>query len=138
RTGPSRRRASWPSSTPADPRDRECGRPDAGAPGARRRLHPGAAAPGAREPRNLLWVEEVPAWHSNRFQRLTKARKRYLTDPALVSSVLRLDVNAFMRDAGLLGRLGRWASTSRRGQVSHRTVSVPACRIPGTTSRSGS
>lgn len=55
--------------------------------------------------RNLLVVEEVPAWHSSRFKRLIKARKRYLTDPALVSSVLRLDVNAFMRDAGLLGRL---------------------------------
>jgi uncharacterized protein len=72
--------------------------------------------------RNLLVAEEVPAWHSSRFKRLTKARKRYLTDPALASSALRLDVNAFMRDAGLLGRL---LDTFVTAQI---RAEVPACR----------
>jgi uncharacterized protein len=72
--------------------------------------------------RNLLVAEEVPSWHSSRFKRLTKARKRYLVDPALVSSALRLDVNAFMRDAGLIGRL---LDSFVMAQI---RAEVPACR----------
>jgi len=55
--------------------------------------------------RNLLILEAVPAWSSNRLTRLIRTPKRYLVDPSLVSSTLRLDRAAAMRDGNLLGRL---------------------------------
>jgi len=55
--------------------------------------------------RNLLILEAVPAWSSNRLTRLIRTPKRYLVDPSLVSSTLRLDRAAVMRDGNLLGRL---------------------------------
>lgn len=55
--------------------------------------------------RNLLVVDPVSAWHRNRFKRLVRTPKRYLTDPALVASALRLDADDFLTDAPLLGRL---------------------------------
>lgn len=55
--------------------------------------------------RNLLILEEVPARSSNRLARLIRTPKRYLVDPSLVSSTLRLDRAAVMRDGDLLGRL---------------------------------
>jgi predicted AAA+ superfamily ATPase len=54
---------------------------------------------------NLFVVEGLPAWTSNRLRRLSLAAKRYLVDPALTASVLRLDDRAALRDANLLGRL---------------------------------
>ena len=54
---------------------------------------------------NLLIVESLPSWRSNRLKRLTSSPKRYLVDPALVASVLRLDVNGVLRDGDILGRL---------------------------------
>jgi predicted AAA+ superfamily ATPase len=54
---------------------------------------------------NLFVVETVPAWTSNRLQRLVKAAKRYLVDPSLMTSALGLDETAVLRDGGLLGRL---------------------------------
>jgi predicted AAA+ superfamily ATPase len=54
---------------------------------------------------NLFVMETVPAWTSNRLQRLVKAAKRYLVDPSLMASALRLDETAVLRDGGLLGRL---------------------------------
>jgi hypothetical protein len=54
---------------------------------------------------NLLIVEAIPSWTSNRLKRLTLSPKRYLVDPALLAGVLRLDVNAVLRDGDLLGRL---------------------------------
>ncbi|QSB14856.1 ATP-binding protein [Natronosporangium hydrolyticum] len=55
--------------------------------------------------RNLLVAEAVPAWHSSRLKRLVRTPKRYLIEPALVASVLRLDTNSILQDALLLGRL---------------------------------
>jgi hypothetical protein len=54
---------------------------------------------------NLLVLELIPAWLTNRLSRLVKAPKRYLVDPALIGAALRLDVPAAMRDGDLLGRL---------------------------------
>lgn len=54
---------------------------------------------------NLLVVEAIPSWTSNRLKRLVLSPKRYLVDAALASGALRLDVNAVMRDGDMLGRL---------------------------------
>lgn len=54
---------------------------------------------------NLFVVDALPAWTSNRMRRLSLGAKRYLVDPALVASVLRLDSHAVLRDGDLLGRL---------------------------------
>ncbi len=54
---------------------------------------------------NLLAVESVPAWTSNRLKRLTLAPKRYVVDAGLVPAILRLDANAVMRSGDLIGRL---------------------------------
>lgn len=54
---------------------------------------------------NLFIVEALPAWTSNRLRRLSLGAKRYLVDPALIASVLRLDDRAVLLDGNLLGRL---------------------------------
>lgn len=54
---------------------------------------------------NLFALERTPAWMTNRLNRLVKTPKRYLVDPALATSALRLDEAAIMRDGGLFGRL---------------------------------
>ncbi|MGI8461506.1 MAG: ATP-binding protein [Solirubrobacterales bacterium] len=54
---------------------------------------------------NLFIVEALPAWTSNRLRRLSLGAKRYLVEPALAASVLRLDSHAVLRDGDLLGRL---------------------------------
>jgi uncharacterized protein len=54
---------------------------------------------------NLMVVDRVPPWTSNRLKRLTRAPKRYLVDAALLAAILRLDVDALIRDGDLLGRL---------------------------------
>lgn len=53
----------------------------------------------------LFVVHDLPAWHSNRLKRLTKAGKRHLVEPALVRPLLRVDVEGVLRDATLLGRV---------------------------------
>ena len=55
--------------------------------------------------RNLLILEALPAWESNRFSRLTRTPKRYLIDPSIMAAVLRLDSAAVLRDGNLLGRM---------------------------------
>ncbi|MEW5992060.1 MAG: DUF4143 domain-containing protein [Chloroflexota bacterium] len=54
---------------------------------------------------NLLVVDALPAWTTNRLKRLVLSPKRHVVDVALVASSLRLDVNAIMRSGDLLGRL---------------------------------
>jgi len=54
---------------------------------------------------NLFVLDLLPAWHTNRLSRLTKASKRYLSDASLATAALSLDELAVMRDGGLLGRL---------------------------------
>jgi len=53
---------------------------------------------------NLLVVERLPAWTSNRMKRLIRSPKRYIIDPALAAGTLRLDATAIARDGNLLGR----------------------------------
>lgn len=55
--------------------------------------------------KNLLVVEAVPAWSSNRLKRLIRSPKRYVVEPALIAAALALDVNAVLRHGDLLGRV---------------------------------
>lgn len=54
---------------------------------------------------NLLLVEEVPAWWSNRLKRLAKTPKRYIIDPAVATAVLQVDRQGLRRDADMVGRM---------------------------------
>jgi predicted AAA+ superfamily ATPase len=54
---------------------------------------------------NLLIVEALPAWTTNRLKRLVLSPKRHVVDAALAASILRVDVNAILRSGDLLGRL---------------------------------
>lgn len=54
--------------------------------------------------KNLLVLDLVPAWTSNRLKRLVRLPKNYLTDVGLVVGALGIDVNAVMRDGDILGR----------------------------------
>ncbi len=53
---------------------------------------------------NLLILDIVPPWATNRLSRLVHMPKRYIFDPALAAGVLRVDVNGVLRDGDLLGR----------------------------------
>lgn len=55
--------------------------------------------------RDLLVVDKVPAWFSNRLKRLIRSPKRYLVDPALIAGFAPLTTQAVLRDGDLLGRL---------------------------------
>ena len=54
---------------------------------------------------NLLVIEGVPAWTSNRLKRLVLSPKRYLVDAGLFAGVLRLDAQGVLRDSDLMGRV---------------------------------
>jgi len=54
---------------------------------------------------DLLVVEQIPSWRSNRLRRLVHQPKRYLIDPALIATALRLDVQGVLGDGDLLGRV---------------------------------
>jgi uncharacterized protein len=54
---------------------------------------------------NLLVIESIPAWTSNRLKRLVLSPKRYVVDPAVAAATLGLDVDLVMRNGDLLGRL---------------------------------
>jgi hypothetical protein len=53
----------------------------------------------------LLITERIPAWSSNRLNRLIRLPKRYLVDPAFAGPLLGVDARAVLRDGDLLGRL---------------------------------
>ena len=54
----------------------------------------------------LLFAHElVPAWHTNRLNRLSRTPKRYLIEPALVGPLLGVDARAAIRNGDVLGRL---------------------------------
>jgi len=53
----------------------------------------------------LYLIDLVPAWSANRLSRLTKAPKRYLSDPALAMAAARVDERTVLRDGDLLGRM---------------------------------
>ena len=53
----------------------------------------------------LFVYDEVPAYSNNRLARLSKTRKRYLVDPALVGAALRVGTDEALDDPDLFGRL---------------------------------
>jgi uncharacterized protein len=53
----------------------------------------------------LLITERLPAWSSNRLNRLVRLPKRYLVDPSFIGPLLGVDARAVLRDGDLLGRL---------------------------------
>ncbi|ETK33083.1 ATP-binding protein [Microbispora sp. ATCC PTA-5024] len=55
--------------------------------------------------RDLLLVDKIPAWFSNRLKRLVRGAKRYVVESALVPALLRTGPEAVLRDPDLLGRL---------------------------------
>lgn len=67
---------------------------------------------------NLMVVEAVPSWTSNRLKRLVRSPKRYVIDPALLTGCLQVDVAAIMRDGDLLGRvLDTFVASQIRAQL---------------------
>jgi uncharacterized protein len=54
---------------------------------------------------NMFLVDVVPSWASNRLHRLSSRPKRYVIDPGLAASLIRVDERAILRDGDLLGRL---------------------------------
>ncbi|MCH7231876.1 DUF4143 domain-containing protein [Glycomyces sp. L485] len=54
---------------------------------------------------NLLLVDSVPAWWTNRLKRLAKAPKRYIIDPGVAGAILGVDRAGLRRDGDLLGRM---------------------------------
>lgn len=54
---------------------------------------------------NLLVVDELPSWSSNRLKRLVRSPKRHLVDSSLLVGVLGLDAASVMRDGDQLGRV---------------------------------
>ena len=68
--------------------------------------------------RNLLIIESLPAWWTNRIKRLVRSPKRYLVDSSLALAILRTDVNGLMRDGDLLGRvIDTFAVSQLRAQL---------------------
>lgn len=68
--------------------------------------------------RNLLVVDALPAWWTNRIKRLMRGPKRYLVDSSLALAVLRIDIGGLMKDGDLLGRiLDTFATAQLRAQL---------------------
>lgn len=54
---------------------------------------------------NLYVLDLVPAWSTNRLSGLARTSKRYVVDPALVATALRLDAQGVLRNGDVLGRV---------------------------------
>jgi predicted AAA+ superfamily ATPase len=54
---------------------------------------------------NLLVLDILPAWTTNRLSRMTRTGKRYLVDASLAAAALEVDETAVLRDGDLLGRI---------------------------------
>ena len=50
-------------------------------------------------------IHRLPAWHSNRFTRLTKGPKLHLVDPALAAPAAGVSPEVAFRSGDLIGRL---------------------------------
>lgn len=76
---------------------------------------------------NLLLLDLVPAWSTNRLARLARSPKRYVVDPALVLGALRMDADAVLRDGDLMGRvLDTFVAAQLRPELAVAT-SRPRC-----------
>lgn len=54
---------------------------------------------------DLMVVDSLPAWTTNRLKRLTRSAKRHLVDTGLWAAIMGVDVPTVLRDGDLLGRL---------------------------------
>ncbi len=54
---------------------------------------------------NLLIVDRLPAWETNRLKRLTRTPKRFVVDAALAAVTIGAGINDVLTDIKLLGRL---------------------------------
>ena len=76
---------------------------------------------------NLLVVEKLPGWASNRLKRLTLAPKRYLVDAGLFAGVLGVVADEVLQDGDLLGRvIDTFVAAQIRAELSLMT---PAPRL---------
>ena len=55
--------------------------------------------------RDLLVVNELPAWSTNRLKRLTRAPRRYMVDSGLLGGILRVGIDDVMASGDLLGTM---------------------------------
>ena len=53
---------------------------------------------------DLMVVDALPAWTTNRLKRLTRSPKRHLVDTGLWAAIMGVDALAVLRDGDLLGR----------------------------------
>ncbi len=68
--------------------------------------------------KNLMVIDELPSWTSNRLKRLVRSPKRYLVDPSLLAGTLGIDSATIMRDGDLMGRLlDTFAATQLRAEA---------------------
>ncbi len=54
---------------------------------------------------NLALVDALPAWWSNRLERLVQRPKRVFTDASLAAAAIHIDEEGILRDGSILGRL---------------------------------
>lgn len=54
---------------------------------------------------DLMVIDRIPAWTSNRLKRLVRAPKRFIVDPGVLASAAHLAAEGLIRDGTLLGRL---------------------------------
>jgi len=72
---------------------------------------------------NLLVIEALPAWTSNRLKRLVLSPKRYLVDAGLFAGILRIEAQSVLNDGDLLGRVLDTLVTSQiRSEVTVATT----------------
>ena len=72
---------------------------------------------------DLLLVEVLPAWWSNRLKRLARSPKRHVGDPALAAATLGVDRSGLLTNGDLLGRrLETFVVAQLRGQLAACTT----------------
>ncbi len=75
---------------------------------------------------NLMVIDRVHPWMSNRLKRLVRSPKRYLVDPALLSGILALDAAAILREGDLLGPvLDTFVASQLRAELATCAASRP-------------
>ncbi len=55
--------------------------------------------------RDLMVVNELPAWATNRLKRLTRTPKRYMVDSGLLGGILRVGIDDVLASGDLLGTM---------------------------------
>jgi hypothetical protein len=72
--------------------------------------------------RNLLVLDAVPAWATNRLKRLVRKPKRHLTDVGLLTGAVGVDTRAVLADGVLLGKV------LETFVLSQLRAEIPMCR----------